>query len=121
MGPGGLGGLRIEVDPRVGPVAEGFDRVAEGPALVGERVLDPYALLREHLAADHAGRLQFAQPFGEQAVGQARNDLTDVGEAGPAGEHGAHDRAGPPPADDLDRQVEARTERGEVHVTPYAS
>ena len=62
-------------------------------------------------ALDHSVGGQFLEPFGQEAVGDARNGVGDLAEPRAPVEQRAHDRARPATPDQLAGHVEVRRER----------
>src|SRR5205807_1767911 len=88
-------------EPALGPALELRQRWLELVTHLGELVFDPQRRPGDHLAFHDPARLELLHPLGQQAIGELRHGLRDLGEAQrPIHQH-AQDRTGPAPPHQL--------------------
>src|SRR5436309_7562881 len=75
---------RLVAEPGSGPGLQGANGGLEGAALVGHRVLDANRRAAEHAALDDALGLELLEAFRQEAVGDVRHEVADLGEVGGA-------------------------------------
>jgi hypothetical protein len=90
--------------------------------LLGELVFDPYGRVGHHDPLDDSFRFQLSQPLRQHPVADLGDRRPQLRKPQPAVHQEMDERAGPPPADELDGMVELGAELGFVAhaaILPY--
>ena len=93
-------------EPLRGPLRDGKEHGFKGLTLHGQAVFDLHRSVGDDGSFDYPFGFELLEPLRQKAVTETRNGRRDVVEPMVTRHHGADDRAGPTPSDDLHGLVE---------------